>query len=115
MQEFIQQPKKQQGNTRTVIWQEYDHPSTEEAEEDNFKYKFMRMMDIFKEEIKIPLKKWRKGQTNKWKKSISHSKKPKKTKKKNQTGETNSSRLEDWNRSNKENTTQGNSGYGKSG
>ena len=33
-----------------------DHPNTEEAEEDNFKYKFVRMMYIFKEEIKNSLK-----------------------------------------------------------
>ena len=35
--------------------------------------------------------------------------------KNNQTGKANSSRLEDWNRDNKENTNFGNSGYGKSG
>ena len=38
-----------------------------------------------------------------------------KQEKNNQTGEGNSSRLEDWNRGNKENTNRRNSGYGKSG
>ena len=41
----------------------------------------MKIIETFKEKIKSPLKKWRKRQT-KMEKLINHSKKPKKTKKK---------------------------------
>ena len=37
-----------------------DHLNTVEAEESDFKHKTMRMMEIFKEEVKNPLKQWRK-------------------------------------------------------
>ena len=33
-----------------------DHPNPEEAAESDFKCNFMRMMESFKEEMKIPLK-----------------------------------------------------------
>ena len=33
-----------------------DHPNLEEAEENDFKYNFMRMMEIFKQGIKNSLK-----------------------------------------------------------
>ena len=34
----------------------FDHPNPEEAEENDFKCSFMKMMEIFKEEIKNSLK-----------------------------------------------------------
>ena len=41
-----------------------DHPNPEEAEENNFKCNFMKMMETFKEEMKNSHKeKWRKRQT----------------------------------------------------
>ena len=54
---------------------------------------------------KPAVKKW-KWQTKRY---------PRKPRKSNQTGEGNSSRLENWNTGNKENTNQGHSGNGKSG
>ena len=57
-----------------------DHPNPEEAEENNFKCNFMRMMETFKEEMKKSLKEWKKRKN--WKKSINLSEKHKKTKKK---------------------------------
>ena len=49
-----------------MVIQEYlilDYPHPEE-EENNFKCNFLRMMETFKEEMKNPLKNWRKRQ--KW-------------------------------------------------
>ena len=55
-----------------------DHPNPEEAEENDFKCNFMKMMETFKEEMKTPLKK--KGKEKKsLKKLINPSKKTKRT------------------------------------
>ena len=47
-----------------------DHPNPEEAEENDFKCNFMRMMETFKEERKFFLKELEE-KTKNWKKSIS--------------------------------------------
>ena len=36
------------------------HPNPEEAEENDFKYNFMKIMETFKQEMKTPLKKEKK-------------------------------------------------------
>ena len=46
-----------------------EHPNAEEAEENNLKYNFMKMIETFKEEIKNSLKEMEK-KTKNWKKSI---------------------------------------------
>ena len=63
-----------------------DHPNPEEAEENDFKCNFMRMMETFKEERKFFLKELEE-KTNKELEEINKSK----PRKNNQTGEANSS------------------------
>ena len=74
----------------------FDHPNPEKAEENNFKSNFMRMMGTFKEEMKNFLKEMEEKTNKNWKKLLNPLMKPKKPQRKNnQTGEANSSRLED--------------------
>ena len=56
----------------------FEHPNPEEAEENNFKCNFMRMMETFKEEMKNSLKEMQENtQKKNWKKKINNlSKKP---------------------------------------
>ena len=75
MQEYIQQPKKQHVDTR-IQWIQWSYnrkteqPDPEEAEENNLKYNFMKMIETLKEEMKNSLKE-REEKTNKnWKKSL---------------------------------------------
>ena len=47
-----------------------DHPNPGEAEENDFKHNFMKMMETFKEEMKNSLKEMEERQTKNWKKLI---------------------------------------------
>ena len=60
----------------------FEHPNPEEAEENNFKCNFMRMMETFKEEMKNSLKEIEEKTNKNWKNSTNLSKKHKKAKKK---------------------------------
>lgn len=67
MQEYIQQPKEQYGNTKTQCptTGRPEHPNPEEAEENDLTYEFMKMIETLKDERKNSLKEMEENANNK--------------------------------------------------
>lgn len=69
VQEYIQQHKEQYGTPRTYSTaSRYECPNAEEAEENDFKNNFMKMMGALKKEMKNSIKEIKNKANKNWKK-----------------------------------------------